>query len=133
VVRKPMPNILIVEDDYQLRRVVANALDDLGFRYDEANNGREALQKLCQVTSEGDAYDCILLDIVMPEIDGWQVLSAIKNNPLWAPMTVVVLTGYANEPGDVLKVAKYDGVHIEKKGHFIKTVGELLNRLLNAK
>ena len=127
-----MPNILIVEDDYQLRKVVAKALDDLGFRYDEAGNGREALQKLCEATSQGDMYDCILLDIVMPEIDGWQVLAAVKSNPLWAPIKVVVLTGYANEPGDVLKVAKYDGVHIEKKGHFIKTVGELLNRLLSA-
>ena len=68
----------------------------------------------------------------MPEIDGWQVLVAVKSNPLWAPIKVVVLTGYAKEPSDVLKVAKYDGVHIEKKGHFIKTVGELLNRLLSA-
>lgn len=127
-----MPNVLVVEDDYQLRRVVTNALKDLGFRYEEAGNGREALQKLCDATSEGQIYDCILLDIVMPEVDGWQVLAAVKNNPLWAPMKVVVLTGYAISPSDVSKVAKYDGVHIEKKGHFLQTVGELLNRLLSA-
>ncbi len=127
-----MPSVLVVEDDYQLRKVVTTSLEELGFHYNEASNGREALQKLCEATSEGEVYDCILLDIVMPEIDGWQVLEAVKSNPLWAPIKVVVLTGYANSPSDVSKVAKYDGVHIEKKGHFIKTVGELLNRLLNA-
>jgi CheY-like chemotaxis protein len=127
-----MPSVLVVEDDFQLRRVVTNSLADLGFDYDEAGNGREALQKLCEATSAGQMYDCILLDIVMPEIDGWQVLAAIKSNPLWAPVKVVVLTGYANSPSDVSKVAKYDGVHIQKKGHFLQTIGELLHRLLDA-
>lgn len=128
-----MPSVLVVEDDYQLRRVVTNSLKDLGFQYDEASNGREALQKLCEATSEGLMYDCILLDIVMPEIDGWQVLEAVKSNPLWAPIKVVVLTGYANSPSDASKVARYDGVHIQKKGYFLQTIGELLKRLLDGK
>ncbi len=126
-----MPNILVVEDDAQLRKVLTDRLDELDFTYEVAGNGREALRKLCEATSQGVIYDCMLLDIVMPEIDGWQVLEAVKKNPLWSPMKVVVLTGYANTPSDVSKVANYDGVHIEKKGHFIEIVGELLDRLLN--
>ncbi len=126
-----MPNILVVEDDAQLRKVLTNRLDELGFTHEVAGNGREALRKLCEATSQGVIYDCMLLDIVMPEIDGWQVLEAVKKNPLWSPMKVVVLTGYANTPSDVSKVANYDGVHIEKKGHFIEIVGELLDRLLS--
>jgi CheY-like chemotaxis protein len=125
------PNVLIVEDDEQLQHVIGTALDDLGFRYETASNGRIALETLCETTSTGDVFDCMLLDIVMPEIDGWQVLDAVKNNPLWNPIKVVVLTGYANTPADVARVAKYDGVHIEKKGHFVEIVGELLKRLLN--
>lgn len=126
-----MPNILVVEDDAQLRKVLTNKLDELGFTHEAAGTGREALRKLCDATSRGEIYDCMLLDIVMPEIDGWQVLEAVKKNPLWSPMKVVVLTGYANTPSDVSKVANYDGVHIEKKGHFIEIVGELLDRLLS--
>lgn len=130
VVVGEMARVLVVEDDYQLRRVLTSALADQCFSYDEASNGRVALQKLCEATSAGEMYDCMLLDIVMPEIDGWQVLDAVKNNPLWASIKVVVLTGYATSVADVTKVAKYDGVHIEKKGHFIKIVGELLERIL---
>ena len=125
------PYILIVEDDEQLRRVIGSAVEDLGFRYETASNGRIALETLCEATSTGDIFDCILLDIVMPEVDGWQVLEAVKNNPLWNPIDVVVLTGYANTSADVARVAKYDGVHIEKKGHFVEIVGQLLKRILN--
>ena len=125
-----MPNVLVVEDDDQLRKVLTTTLESLGFQYEEGGDGRAALQRLCQATIDGVMYDCMLLDIVMPEIDGWQVLDAVKNNPLWAPLKVVVLTGYATTAKDVSRVADYDGVHIEKKGSFIRIVGELLDRLL---
>ncbi|MFO7945396.1 MAG: response regulator [Armatimonadota bacterium] len=125
------PNVLVVEDDEQLQKVIGYELEEIGFRYETASNGRIALQRLCENTSSGESFDCMLLDIVMPEIDGWQVLDAVKNNPIWAPMKVIVLTGYANTPADVARVAKYDGVHIEKKGHFVEMLGELLTRLLN--
>jgi len=125
-----MPNILIVEDDDQLREILGRALEHNGFRYETAANGRIALEKLCESTAQGKMYDCMLLDIMMPEIDGWQVLAAVKNNPLWAPIEVIVLTAYANSPADIARIDKYDGVHIEKKDNFVRIVGQLLNRLL---
>jgi len=130
VVREQMPRILVVDDDLELRQVVTAALAELGLSYDEAGNGREALEKLGEASSE-EMYDCILLDIVMPEVDGWQVLEAVKSNPLWTEIPVVVLTGYATSPSDVVQVSKYDGVHMEKKGQFVQTVGALMKRLVN--
>ena len=125
-----MPRILVVDDDLELRQLVGAALEELGLSYDEASNGREALEKLGEA-SEEEMYDCILLDIVMPVMDGWQVLETVKSNPLWAEIPVVVLTGYATSPSDMIHVSKYDGVHMEKKGRFVHTVGMLMKRLLN--
>ncbi len=127
-----MPRVLIVDDEPAICQLVSEALAELGIETDQANGGEEALRRLCQETAQGRCYDAVVLDIVMPFVDGWEVLHAIKNNPLWRDMRVIVLTGQATSVGDVAKVIGYDGVFVEKKGVFPRMVQRIVSRLLPA-
>jgi CheY-like chemotaxis protein len=125
-----MPRVLIVDDDPSICRLIAAGLCQEGIKCDEAYNGEQALQKLCRATADGQAYDALVLDIVMPVLDGWQVLEAIKSNPLWKNIRVVVLTGRATSTEDVARVSGYNGVFVEKKGPFPHLLEVILARLL---
>ncbi|MFP3903460.1 MAG: response regulator [Armatimonadota bacterium] len=124
-----MAEILVVDDDVTIRNLITEALEREGMEYEEAQNGREALQKLA--ARADDMFDCILLDIEMPQVNGWDVLKAVRSNPLWADTPVLVLTGYANSPDDVARITEYDGVYVEKKGDFLANVGMFLKRMID--
>ncbi|MEN6644563.1 MAG: response regulator [Armatimonadia bacterium] len=125
-----MPRVLLVEDDPQVRMVLRKTLKDRGFRCDEAENGRVGLHRMCEATAEDDPYDFVLLDIIMPEVDGWQFLQAVKANPLWSPTRCVVLSGRAVSSKDIARASMLDCVHIEKRGCFMDTIGAMLTRMV---
>ena len=70
--------ILIVDDDELSRAILCEILKDFG-RCDCAANGKEALECFMASRTEGAPYDLICLDIIMPEIDGLQVLRQIRS------------------------------------------------------
>lgn len=80
-------HILIVDDTASLRTVLSRRLDTLGLDSEQAENGREAMQKLAE-----KPFDMVLLDIVMPEMDGYQVLSAIKSDLRFRHIPVIVIS-----------------------------------------
>jgi DNA-binding response OmpR family regulator len=80
--------ILVVEDDPTLRETLAEALETEGFRTIQAADGREAL-----VSFRADTPDLVLLDLMMPEMDGITFLKMLRRSPLWKDMPVIVLTG----------------------------------------
>ena len=63
----PMRRVLVVEDDPAIRQLIAFALSDEGYEVEEAANGRTALERV-----ERQHPDLIILDMKMPEMDGWQ-------------------------------------------------------------
>ncbi len=126
-----MPRVLVVDDDPGIREVVALELRTAGLEADKASDGRAALKMLCQQTVDRRLYSVVILDIVMPGIDGWQVLKAIKNNPLWESMKVIVLTGQVDSADGLRRIIEYDGVYVEKRAGFGQTVCELVARVLN--
>ncbi|PYQ36246.1 MAG: two-component system response regulator [Acidobacteria bacterium] len=65
--------VLVVDDDTPVRRLMRTVLAREGYQVDEAYGGREALEKIAW-----DGYDAIVLDLMMPEISGFDVLSAIS-------------------------------------------------------
>lgn len=81
--------ILLVEDDDDARMVLASALDEEGFCVEEAANGREALDRL---RSGGARPRLILLDLMMPVMDGWEFRAALRQDPALAEIPIVVLT-----------------------------------------
>ena len=127
-----MPKVLIVDDDPGVMEAVSLRLRLLGIESDTARSGRAGLKKLCCRTCEDRLYDVVIVDIIMPDIDGWQVLKAIKNNPLWQDIKVVVISGYADSPQDLMRIIEFDGVFVEKRAGFIETVGEVVKRVLES-
>jgi len=125
-----MPRVLLVEDDLQLRQVMRGTLSNEGFTCDEAENGRVGLEKMCEATVRHDPFDLVLLDIVMPEVDGWQFLQAVKANPLWSRTKVVIMSGRAISPRDIARATAMDCVHVEKRVGFIDNVVRMLTRMV---
>lgn len=80
--------ILIVEDDADLREMMAQLLTLEGFRTEAVANGRDALDYL----RKGDPPDLILLDLMMPVMDGWEFRRRQREDPALATVPVVVLS-----------------------------------------
>lgn len=70
--RKPM-RILAVEDQPDLLRTIAKTLRENGYAVDTARDGRDGLEKARSVD-----YDLVLLDVMLPELDGWEVLRQLR-------------------------------------------------------
>jgi signal transduction histidine kinase/DNA-binding response OmpR family regulator len=81
--------VLLIEDDEESRALTRRQLQRLNVEVIEARNGREAIDWL----SGNAAPGMILLDLVMPEMDGFSMLDAIKKHPEWQRIPVVILTG----------------------------------------
>jgi signal transduction histidine kinase len=79
--------ILVVDDNRMSRLKVARGVEQLGHTVAQAENGRQALEML-----ESTSYDVVLLDIVMPEMDGYQVLEVIKRSSRWRDIPVIVIS-----------------------------------------
>lgn len=86
--------ILVVEDDNYARDIYQEILTDAGFTVTTANNGEEGLAKLVE-----GGYDLVLLDVMMPKLDGLEVLKSLKaqgkgkNNG-----KIILLTNLAHDP-----------------------------------
>jgi serine phosphatase RsbU (regulator of sigma subunit) len=85
--------ILVVDDNSDIRRYIKDILSDK-YAVIEAQNGAAGLEKvrLCKP-------DLVISDIMMPEMDGYQLLKEIKDNPAFAQIPVVLLTAKADESG----------------------------------
>jgi len=115
--------ILLVEDDQFTRELYEEVLKNAGFEVSTAVNGEEGLYHI----REGN-YDLILLDLIMPKMDGLEVLRSLKNEP---PKTnngpIVLLTNITNDP--VFNSAY--GLNVGVKDHLVKsdiTPGDLLEK-----
>ncbi|MEE3716360.1 response regulator [Tumidithrix elongata RA019] len=80
-------NVLIVDDNEMNRETLARRLKNEGFNFSMAVNGREALEM-----AKSRRYDLILLDIMMPEIDGYTVLSRLKSNEAMSGIPVIMIS-----------------------------------------
>ncbi len=68
--------ILMVEDDVAMREIVVHKLSTNGFLVKEADDGKAGIDLIIQ-----EKPDIVLLDLMLPEVDGFQVLEAIRSNP----------------------------------------------------
>ena len=79
--------VLIVEDDADQRQRVRMWLEPLQWLVSEAENGRVAIDQLKEIEP-----DVILLDLMMPEMDGFQFVAALQEHPAWSRIPVIVIT-----------------------------------------
>ncbi|HBX51601.1 MAG: hypothetical protein A2275_18760 [Bacteroidetes bacterium RIFOXYA12_FULL_35_11] len=138
---KIKPLILIVDDTPQNIQVLANILYEKGYNISIATSGNQAL-----LSVNSDTPDLILLDIQMPEIDGYEVCEKIKSNPLTKDIPIIFLTAkienedllqgfkagavdYITKPFNVAELTARVATHLELKRSRARI--ETLNRKLN--
>jgi CheY-like chemotaxis protein len=90
-----MKTILIVDDDEDFHEAVEAAVSRRGFIVQHAGNGREALQRL----SAGARPDAVLIDLMMPDMDGWQLLEAMGRDPELVAIPSAVMSASPNRSG----------------------------------
>jgi CheY-like chemotaxis protein len=97
-------HILVVDDDADLRETLQILLEVSGFSVAVAENGRAALQRI----HAGPRPSLILLDLMMPEMNGWQFLEHARQDASLASLPIVIMTAHRSRdpstvpPGDVL-------------------------------
>lgn len=84
------PFVLVVDDVADNRELYATFLEYAGFRAEQASDGEEALSKIAR-----DPPDVVLMDLSMPNLDGWEATRRIKSNPRTKGIIVLVVTGFA--------------------------------------
>jgi two-component system cell cycle response regulator DivK len=82
--------ILVVEDDTDNRRIVAKVLSVEGYEVVEATDGVQALSR-----ARGERPDLILMDLALPNMDGWEATRRLKADPETRTIPVVALTAFA--------------------------------------
>ena len=84
--------ILLVEDDRFLRRAAETTLKQQGYSVMTAADGEEALR-----VARSEAFDLILLDLIMPKLNGFQVLTALKKDAPTANIPVIILSNLGQD------------------------------------
>ena len=80
---------MVVEDDYPIRETLRELLEDEGYRVVPASNGAEALTRLRRAEAPPKL---ILLDLMMPVMDGWEFRKAIAGDPQLSAIPVIVIS-----------------------------------------
>jgi len=114
--------VLVVEDDQFIRDLYVETLRDEGYAIDSAINGTEGLKKILE-----SKYDLVLLDIIMPDMDGLTVAQQVRANPIGAvnAKTIVFLTNLDKDEEIQRALKLGDGYIIKSK----ITPGDLLEEV----
>jgi CheY-like chemotaxis protein len=83
----PASSLLVVEDNSMNRIMLSRYITKLGYQSILVENGRQALDKL-----QGESFDLVLLDVEMPEMDGYQVLEQLKADPRLRDIPVIMIS-----------------------------------------
>ena len=105
-------NVFLIDDDPFILDMYTLKFKEHGFGVDSARNGKEALEKLKTLKP-----DCILLDIVMPEMDGFEVLRELKKGKKGGLPKVILLTNL-DQKEDVEKGMEFGADDYVIKAHF---------------
>jgi len=115
--------ILIVEDDKFLRELISMKLQKEGYTIIEAVDGEEGEKKIKE-----EKPDLILLDLILPGIDGFEVLSRIKEDPTVSSIPVIILSNLGQKE-EIEKGLKLGAIDFLVKAHF--TPGEIIEKIKN--
>ncbi len=119
-----MPNtILVVEDDKFLRELISQKLAAENFNVEGAVDGEEGIKKIKELKPA-----VVLLDLILPGIDGFEVLLRVKNDPALAQIPVIILSNLGQRE-DIERGLKLGAVDYLIKAHF--TPGEIIEKIKN--
>lgn len=118
-----MKKILIIEDDKFLRELIAKKLSQEGFETLEAIDGQEGLKKIKEVRP-----DLILLDLILPGMDGFEILAKIKEEVSLSSIPVIILSNLGQKE-DIEKGLRLGAVDYLIKAHFAPA--EIIEKIKN--
>ena len=113
--------ILIIEDDKFLKELIAQKLVKEGYNIAEAIDGEEGIKKV-----KSEQPDLVLLDLILPGIDGFEVLSKMKEDSSLVSIPVIILSNLGQKE-DVEKGLKLGAADYLIKAHF--TPGEIIDKI----
>ena len=106
--------ILLIEDDPATRELIRRTLQKEGWQVAEAENGRLALAEMAK-----ELPDLILLDLMMPEMDGFQFIAAKRARPEWQAIPIVIVTAMELTPEELQRL-KGSVQHVLQKGAYTR-------------
>ena len=107
----PESLVLLVEDDPATRAMMRNVLEKEGCRVCEAVNGRAGLKCM-----EAERPDVILLDLMMPEMDGFEFADQVRRHPEWRNVPIIVVTAHDLSARDRQRLSGYVETVLQKTG-----------------
>jgi Response regulators consisting of a CheY-like receiver domain and a winged-helix DNA-binding domain len=119
--------ILIVDDDPNIRELISVNLLSAGYTVIEASNGREAMGKM-----QESPPDLIVLDIMMPEIDGWEFCKFVRDDPLLEKIKIIMLTAKGTEKDKLIGREIFRADEYMTKPFDIDELKKNVERLLHA-
>ena len=125
-----MKNILLVEDDSFLIDIYGTKLKEAGFSVQVAIDGKGVLKK---IKEKGNMPDLVLLDIVLPNFNGWEILRKIRRDDELKTLKVVILSNLG-EKQEIEKGLKLGATRYLVKAHYtpsevVEEVKKILNKL----
>jgi two-component system alkaline phosphatase synthesis response regulator PhoP len=115
--------ILVVDDEADIVNVISYNLQKEGYRVISARNGKEALEQIM------DQPALVLLDVMMPEMDGWEVLKEMKQHPPTAGIPVIFLTAKGTDVDEVLGLTLGADDYIVKPVSMVKLIARIQHTL----
>lgn len=106
--------VLVVDDEPDVITIVGGRLKKAGFAVEAAYNGVEAIEKV-----KAKKPDCIVLDVMMPEKDGYEVCAELKKNPAFSDIPIVMLTAVADHVSST-RYSHFDGISMEADDYIPK-------------
>ena len=90
--------ILVIEDDHDIRVSVRNVLEDEGYTVITVTNGRTALDVLERAAAVGDLPRLIILDLMLPVMDGWHFADRLREDPQLGSLPILIMSAYEDPP-----------------------------------
>lgn len=118
-----MAKVLVVEDDRFLRELITRKLTKEGYETHQAIDGEDGIKKIKEVKP-----DLVLLDLILPGIDGFEVLAKKKQDPEISEIPVIILSNLGQKD-EVEKGLNLGAVDYLIKAHF--TPGEIIEKIKN--
>ena len=119
--------ILVAEDDLFLRELYTDILSGEGYKVESASDGEEALQKM-----KAGGYDLVLLDIIMPKMDGLSVMRQVQTTPPQNPNKCVVFLTNLDKDEEIKTALKLGNGYLIKSqitpGILVEEVKNYLNK-----
>ena len=123
--------VLIVEDDAATREMLRRTLATEGWTIDEAENGRVGLERMAERRP-----DLVLLDLMMPEMDGFEFVAGVREHHDWRDIPIVVITARDVTPEDRRRLNGYVERILQKgatsREELLAEVRELVARVRRA-